>query len=239
MMEYREPTQQEIDDARVYIRERIDAQHECESQLQDLFDEAAQRIAVIIAKHKRRQLISHSSLRFSAGSSLYREVSAILDWLQSEIDRWVLYYAIPDEAEEDETSQGLIYDAIHEEDHGHTYDEREDLYKRIFLASLASFDEWGVLDDEDELIEAIEESTAPARNRWQLLAANSIAIGFSALALSNAVSRNAIGFINYPGSSFPCPMCVERFNKFFPITDTGNHPPLHPHCCCVPVYIYL
>lgn len=235
MMEYREPTQQEIDDARAYIRERIDAQHECESQLSDLFDEAATKIAAIILKYKRR----HRALRFSAGSSLGSEISLVLDDLQADIDRWVLYYAIPDEADEDEDSQSLIYAAIHEEDHGHTYDEREELYRRNFLMALAAFDEWGAIEDEDEILEAIAESTTAVQNRWQLLAANSIAIGFAAYALSNATSNNAIGFINFPGSSSPCPLCTDRFNKFFPITDTGNHPPLHPHCCCVPVYIYL
>lgn len=54
-----------------------------------------------------------------------------------------------------------------------------------------------------------------------------------------AKSRGALGYYIERGSSYPCDICDSHCGIFFPISDKSNLPQFHAHCCCCVVYSYV
>lgn len=229
----KQPTQRQIQEARDYILQRIDAQHLLESQLEIEFEEAATRIAAIILKYKNLGFRLH----FTGNSQMSSEIQEVIEWLRSQIDYYVDYYAIPEEATDDEEQEQMILAYIDEPLHGHTYHDRETLYLSNYIKSLAStnFDSYF---DEDEIIEAINEAVEKPHNRLSLLALNTVAVGFAFYLHNQATANGAIGFYVYPGSSNPCQYCTDQHFRFHPMDEYPYGGIFHPRCYCYFVFVY-
>lgn len=68
---------------------------------------------------------------------------------------------------------------------------------------------------------------------------NIINTGASAWMLADVAKAkrgNAIGFITFRGSSYPCEQCDESARIFHTFLDP--FPPLHNHCCCGMAFVY-
>lgn len=225
----RTPDIRQIEEARAYILQRIANQRLLEDELGREFDEAAERIALIVMKYRQRGM----KLRFTGSGAMPREINEVIEWLRQQIDNHVDFYCIPEEAEEDEEDDILAF--IRERDHGYTYEERETLYLSNFIMAIEDmdFDEY---DDIETIVEAIGEAVEKPEKRMNLLALNSVAIAFAYLAEQHAIARGTIGFVTYPGSANPCTFCMDRFYIFQPLTN--ERPPYHPRCACLCVYVF-
>lgn len=55
----------------------------------------------------------------------------------------------------------------------------------------------------------------------------------------DARARGAKGYFVVRGSSYPCAECDSHTGIFYPIGDDDNRPQYHMNCCCVVVYTYV
>jgi hypothetical protein len=53
-----------------------------------------------------------------------------------------------------------------------------------------------------------------------------------------ALSNGANGYYVVRGSSYPCEECNSHTGIFYPIDDENNRPQYHQNCCCMVVYTY-
>lgn len=220
----------QIAEARAYILQMTSRQALLEDELHAEYEEAVSRLAQIILKYRNRG----QRLRFTGNGPMAREVQQVMDDLQAHIDDLVAYHCIPDEAESEEEEDAVLA-RVHEKDHGYTYDDRRTLYMSSFLSAVAEID-YGDVYDLAIAEEAMREAVSRAEDRMELLAVNSVAIGFAFLAEMQAKGKGAIGFITYPGSDHPCSYCEDRFYRLQPMTEPK--PPYHPRCRCLTVYVY-
>lgn len=55
----------------------------------------------------------------------------------------------------------------------------------------------------------------------------------------DALSKGAKGYFVVRGSSYPCAECDSHTGIFYPISDEDNRPQYHLNCCCIVVYSYI
>lgn len=229
-MQINNPTPQQIEEAREYVRRRVAVQSLIEYELSHLFSEAAERIASIIIKYKERNM----PMRFKGSSSMALEIDAVIRWLEDEIKRYTQTYACPEEASTEEEEE--ILDKVFGEDHGATFEERLALYISMYVSELSGVD-FDILEVDEEMIESIiSETEEKVEKRMSILALNSVALGYVSFAMNRAISGNAIGFFVINGSR-PCEFCKQMSMKFHKITDPL--PLYHPHCQCAAVFVYV
>lgn len=55
----------------------------------------------------------------------------------------------------------------------------------------------------------------------------------------DALARGAKGYFVERGSSYSCDECDSHCGIFYPMSDTSNRPQYHNHCCCIVIYSYV
>lgn len=231
-METYKPTLSEINEAKSYILQRISNQNALEEILSDEFRRAAEKIVLIILKYKNRR----TRLHFTGSSAMAAEIQEVIDDLEAQIDYYVEYYCVPEEAEDDpDVVAGIVYRTTEEPDHDYTYQDRKTLYLSNYIKALEGFD-FSDYDDEDTLLEAIEEATEKPSNRMLILGLGSVALGFGFYALQQALSNGKTGFVSYVNSSNPCKFCESVNGVVQPIENypEGSY---HPRCCCWFIFV--
>ena len=224
----RRPTTEEVDKAREYIRRRIDIQHHVELDIDQLLEEAAESIALVVSKYKARGM----KLRFAGSSAMAREIDEILQKLKDDIDYYVFLYCSPEEASEEETTSINAY--VKGEFFDSTYEQREALYLSNYRKILALIGFENMEMDEEEFISAIREEAGKIEHRIMLLAITTVGYGWMKYLLDTE-GKGKSGFWVIPGSSHPCEFCVDMQSRFHPIDDPK--PLYHPNCCCQIVYV--
>lgn len=224
----RQPTQSEIKKAKEYLVRRLDAQNILEGKIDDLFDEASERISLIVQKYKNRGM----KLRFTGTSAMAREIDEVISWLRSQIDYNVDLYSTPSETSDELSRQ--IMDVVYGEDHGSTYEDRRELYLSRYRKGLAAIAWEGFEDDMADFMEAISEESSSVIGRMMLLAVNSVAVGYAMNWLFTE-GKDARGFYSIRGSSYPCDMCDEMVG-YHPIEEYPNGQ-WHPRCKCLFIFI--
>lgn len=254
------PTNKEIEEAKSYLRNRLEAEGSMRSNLTRYMREAASRIVDISYKYN----IPPSMFRFSTDKRLKEEVDAVIDWLKAQIEEAAYTLAVAAD-EEDEESTLLPY--ISGNDYGKTFRQRNDLYCQRFKYELEGAIAAGLLLGvaKDKLKKSIYDNLhAPYANPYfrQALKDRSMAtrlqskgisygIGhtnamFNALQLlsTQTISRawmkhwgdlhqGATGFYSYRGSRYPCGLC-DSMVGWHPISDYMGG--WHPRCCCYFVF---
>ena len=224
----RKPTDSEIADAKRFVERRVKAQKEAVEDLSRSFDEAAERIAAIVLKYKARNM----TLRFTGSGMMASEVEEVINWLEHEIETYLLMKCVPPE-EENDSVVSKIQKKVTGEYMGATFDERERHYISKYLLALKVAGLSGIDMDEEAIIDSIGDATEQPRHRFEILVENTVALGWMAWELENAIGEGAAGFYVINGNN-PCSFCAEM-EGWHPITDD---PPLyHPNCQCIVVYI--
>lgn len=232
MTEGRRPTQEQIDAATEYIKRRIEQSNLVSDECNELFEEAAMRIAEIMMKYHKSKI---AKIHIFGGSACAREIQEAVDWLLDEIYNACLRH-FPEELETDQDMRKKIMITLfEEEDHDATFFEREEYDRSLYLVGLASDDD---IEDStgmmyEDLVEHIMSLTSKAENRLRLLAMNTVALSFTTAAFLNAMSEGRSGFwvINGPN---PCKFCASM-EGFHGMSD--QHPLYHVHCQCLTVYV--
>ena len=254
-------TNKQIEEAKAYLRSRINAEISMTDNLERYLREAASRMVDIAMRYN----IPPSMFRFSANKAMEKEIDQVVRWLKSKIEEAAMRLAVAYEEEPDDYENIVAY--ITAENHGKTFRQRNAIYCERFKYEVEAAIAAGLLlsvkkDKIKQSIynnmahpyanpifrEAMKEKTAATRLQSRGISygtgrSNSMRNALEALS-GHAVSQGwmrhwgdihdgAIGFYSYRGSSYPCGLC-DSMVGYHPITDYQGG--WHLHCRCFFVF---
>lgn len=256
------PTDKQIEEAKAFLRLRIEAEISARDNIEKYMVEAAKEIVAISQKYH----ISPRLFRFSANDNLRREVDEVIRKLKENIIYATETLAVYDRKEDKDSI--LVY--LNGEKYGKTFKERLAEYANRYKFELEAAIAAGIfLDKSDkDILNAIRRSLNSPYNNPDIkssfgkgLSATRIetkgisyGVGHSNAAynLITTLSRNeigqawmwwygeqamkngAIGFYSYRGSSYPCGYC-DSMVGYHPIADYRYQ--WHPNCRCYFVFV--
>lgn len=257
------PTDEKIEEAKGFLRKRIDAELSAKSHIEEYMVDAARKIVKI----SNRYNISPRLFRFSANDKLRKEVDAVIRELKEQVIYATETLSVYDR--KDDMDDILAF--LNTERYGKTFRERTAEYANRYKFELEAAIAAGLFMNrsQSETLTMIRRSlTAPYNNSDikasfgnGLLATRietkgiSYGVGKSnsAYTLITSLSRNEIasawmwwygekaikegatGFYSYRGSSYPCAICNDNAGIYHPISEYHGH--YHPRCCCYFVFV--
>jgi hypothetical protein len=256
----RVPTDKEIEEAKEYLRQCLDAELSMRTNLQIVMIEAAKQIIDISYRYK----ISPELFRFSANRQLQEEVDAIILSLLEIIEDYTYTLAVATH----EDNKDAIITCITRESYGKTFTQRAREYVDRFSKEVETAIAAGLLLNlsKDKLLSSIRQSVkTPLLNEHvqraiskgypiisRLGVQESFGVGrtvSSWTALSDlteyavaegwmkhwelqAKACGAVGFFVMRGSSYPCNICDDEVGFH---VEWDKLPPYHGHCKCFAV----
>ena len=257
------PTNKQIEEAKAFLRLRIEAEVSARDNIEKYMVEAAKQIVAISQKYH----ISPRLFRFSANDNLRREVDEVIRKLKENIIYATETLAVYDRKEDKDSI--LAY--LNGEKYGKTFKERLAEYANRYKFELEAAIVAGIFlnKSDKDILNAIRRSLNSPYNNPDIKA--SFGKGLSATRIetkgisygvghSNAaynmittLSRNeigqawmwwygeqamkngAIGFYSYRGSSYPCAICNDNAGVFHSISEYYGH--YHLNCRCFFVFV--
>lgn len=248
-----QPTQSDIEAAKAYLRQRLDAELSMSRNLEYAMREAAERIVEICYAAKITPTVgSYENLPMR----VRLEIDEVIEWLKETIQDYFETLAIADHEE----NRNTILPIILGENHGANFNERLtdycDKYRNELMLLVGAGLFLGVTKSalaksigenlkhpyaNQLLTEGIDTPLTYGRGR-----SNSM---FNAI---NTLTRYGIGkgwmldrhikaelesaqfFMTFRNSSFPCDICNDYASTMHPIDD--EIPPLHAGCVCGTIY---
>lgn len=252
----RQPTESDIEAAKTYLRQRLDAERAMGSLLESAMKEAAEKIVdICYTANVNPQTFRYADLPLRVQWDIYE----VIQLLQEAIDDYFQTLAIADHEENRDALIPLLYG----EQFGQTFEERLSDYCGKYKNELMLLVGAGLFlgIGKSALVRSIGENLKhPYAN--QMLAdgidapltygrgrTNSMFTALSGLTkygIESAWMRHwelkteadgCIGWIVQRGSSYLCAQCDE--NCGFHTIDEGTQLPQHLSCCCFAVPIYL
>ena len=252
----RQPSEADIEAAKEYLRQRLDAERSMTYNLEIVMREAAERVVDILYSAN----IHPTALSFGdLPIRVQWDIDEVVEWLKETINDYFLTLAIADHEE----NRNTILTIILGEMHGSTFDERLADYVGKYKNELLLLVGAGLLlgigksalaksigDNLRQpytnpmLRDGIEAPLTYGRGR-----SNSMYNAISALTkfgIGNAwmqhwelktIADGAVGWMVRRGSSYPCSLCDD--NSGFHSIEEGTGLPVHNSCCCFAVPIYL
>lgn len=214
----RVPTDKEIEEAKEYLRQRLDAELSMRTNLQIVMIEAAKQIIDISYRYK----ISPELFRFSANRQLQEEVDAIILSLLEIIEDYTYTLAVATH----EDNKDAIITCITRESYGKTFTQRAREYVDRFSKGYPIISRLGV-----------QESFGVGRtvSSWTALSdltEYAVAEGWMKHWELQAKACGAVGFFVMRGSSYPCNICDDEVGFH---VEWDKLPPYHGHCKCFAV----
>ena len=252
----RQPTESDIEAAKAYLRERLECERAMGSLLESAMKEAAEKIVEICyAANVNPQTFRYADLPLR----VQWDIDEVIQQLQEAIDDYFVTLAIADHEE----NRDKILPLILGESHGSTFEERLSDYCGKYKDELMLLIGAGLFLGiaKSALVKSIGENLRhPYAN--QLLAdgiaapltygkgrSNSMynaICGLTGYGIADAWMRHwelktaadgCIGWVVQRGSSFNCELCDS--NCGFHSIDEGTNLPMHGHCACFAVPVYL
>lgn len=251
----KQPTENDIEAAKAYLRQRIDAEMSMTYNLEIIMREAAEKIvSICYAVNVNPQNFRYEDLPLQA----QREIDEVIQWLKETIEDYFETLAIADHEE----NRDVLLPFILGENHGMTFEERLtdycDKYKDelmllvgagLFLGIAKSALAKSIGDNlkhpyaNQLLADGIDAPLTYGRGRSNSmynaignLTQFGIAQGWMENQYINNRKDGCVGWYVMRGSSFPCEHCDSMVGFH---TDQSELPPYHGHCRCfaVPVYV--
>jgi hypothetical protein len=247
------PREADIEAAKEYLRQRLDAERSMTYNLEIVMREAAERIVEILYSAKIRPTVgSYEDLP----TKVQIEIEAVVEWLRETISDYFLTLAI---AEHEETRDQIL-PYVFAKNHGMTFAERLNDYCGKYRDELMLLVGAGLFLGiaESALVKSIGENLKhPYANQ---LLAEGIAAPLSygrgkSNSMYNAINtltrfgigqgwmydrhlkaemERAQGFMTFRNSTCPCDICDEYASYMHPMDDPI--PPLHANCVCGTIY---
>lgn len=256
-------TNKEIEEAKAFILDRVNA----EIYIQDKLDEALLWAAKEIANIAYIYKIKASLFRFSANKQLNREVEAVIAKL-----REMLYeYTEAVATKTDKENKYNLIPYINSKKYGKTVKEKINTYTNRYKYELEAFIAAGILwgYSINKLLANIQQDiTAPynnklfkdsvkkggmiatriksngisygqghaisARNQLNILLRNTVASTWMYAYGQQAQENGATGFYSYRGSTYPCALCDDMVG-YHSIEDYQGL--WHPNCRCFFIFV--
>lgn len=256
------PTDKQIEEAKAFLRTRIEAEASAEKHIEDYLVEAAKKIVALSAKYH----IPPRQFRFSTNENLRKEVDEVIRELKEQIIHATETLSVYDREED----RDLILAWLNGEKYGKTFKERLAEYANRYKFEIEAAIAAGLFlnkSDKDILSDIRTNLHAPYNNPdirasfgKGLIARRILSKGISygsghsnsSYNLITSLSRNEIasawmwwygeqaakggatGFYSYRGSSYPCGTC-DNMVGFHPIADYRYH--WHPNCRCYFIFV--
>lgn len=257
-------TQKDIEEAKAFIRRRVEAEISMQKHLDEELLWAAKEIASISYKYK----IKASLFKFSANKQLKLEVDAVIAELRERLYAYTETLSVS----VDEDRREEIIESINEESYGHTLKERINIYTNRYLYELEAFVASGLLASMsvDKLLTTIRSNLSmpynndlfrntvikggmvatriktggisygkghsnSARNLLNTLTRNTVGFAWMNVYGINAYENGAVGFYSFRGSSYPCVYCDDMVG-YHPIQEYKGY--WHLNCRCFFVFVY-
>lgn len=257
-------TDKDIEEAKAFIRKRVEAEISMQNHLDEALLWAAREIINISYKYK----IKASLFKFSTNENLKKEVDAVLARLREMLYEYTETLSVAvDNKQKDDI---ILY--INEETYGHTLKERINTYTNRYKYELEAFIASGLAFGYgvNKLLSTVRANmNAPynnelfrntvvrggmaatriktggisygqghsnsARNLLLTLTRHTIGSAWMNIYGSNAYRDGAIGFYSFRGSSYPCRTCQSRVG-YHPIQEYQGE--WHLNCRCYFVFVY-
>lgn len=185
-----QPTQQQISEAKAYIRSRVEAELSMKKNLDSLLRQASVRLASLA----REQGMSVSQLLKSSSSVIRTRVRQIIDWLMFMIEDCVDTLSVATHKEDED----LLIAYVKRQQYGKTFHERLSGYVHDYIYNT-------------------DASRSPSK-ALSLLTTFAVTEGWMRWWGLNAVRNGAKGFYSYRGSSYPCSYC-DSMVGYHPMAD--------------------
>ncbi len=251
----RQPSEADIETAKAYLRQRLDAERSMSYNLSIVMREAAERIVEILySANIHPTVASYGDLPLR----VQWDIDEVVQWLKETIDDYFQTLAIADHEE----NRNIILPFILGENHGMTFDERLTDYVGKYKNELLLLIGAGLLlgIGKSALVKSIGDNLrqpyanpmltdgieAPLTygrgksnamyNAISSLTRNGIAGAWMKNFYIETRKNGCIGWLVQRGSSYPCKICQAYVGLQ---TSEENLPPFHLNCVCYAVPIYL
>ena len=184
------PTQQQISEAKAYIRSRVEAELSMKNNLDSLLRIAVSRLNAIASEYRMTMKEVVSSRR----PQIKAKVKAVMDWLMFMIEETVDTLAVGAHKED----RDAVVSFVKREQYGRTFHDRLDGYVNDFVYNTQS-------------------SRSPIK-AMSLLASFAVAEGWMYWWGLNGKRNRATGFFSFRGSSYPCDLCNSMVG-YHPISE--------------------
>ncbi len=251
----RQPSEADIETAKAYLRQRLDAERSMSYNLSIVMREAAERIVEILySANIHPTVASYGDLPLR----VQWDIDEVVQWLKETINDYFLTLAIADHEE----NRNTILPFILGENCGMTFDERLTDYVGKYKNELLLLVGAGLLlgigksalaksigDNLRQpyanpmLKDGIEKSISYGRGRTNSMftaIGDLTRFGIAEAWMKNQYINNrkdgCVGWLVQRGSHFPCELCDSKVGFH---ADESDLPLYHSHCCCYAVPIYL
>lgn len=253
------PSKEEIEVAREYLEERLEAERSMQTNLRKVMDRAAALIVSIAYSYN----VSPENFSFSRNRAMQAEIDEVIADLMDDVEDFADTLATY--RHEDESDEIIAY--IHRENHGKTFDERLKDYAQkykneleigiiaaLYLKKSQSVTLSAIKNNMEhpyrnpliaQAIKAGRQIELPNYGRGRTNAMLTAMLNLTSFAVAegwmhalwlNARKGDAIGFVTFRNSSVPCDICDDYAGWLHPMDDPL--PPLHSHCVCGAVFVY-
>lgn len=249
----KQPTESDIEAAKVYLRQRIECEQAMTTLLESAMKEAAEKVVEICYSAG----VNPQSFRYTdLPVRVQFDIDEVIQRLQESIDDYFLTLSIADHEE----NRDKILPFILGENHGATFEERLsgycDKYKDELLLLIGAGLFLGVAKPalvksigdnlkhpfaNQMLAEGIDAPLTYGRgksnsmyNAINTLTKYGIGKGWMYYRHLKAEMERAQGFMAFRNSHFPCSICDEYASYMHPMDD--QIPPLHANCVCGTIY---
>lgn len=251
----RQPSEADIEAAKAYLRQRLDAERSMQYHLELVMREAAERVVEILySANIHPTVASYGDLPLR----VQWDIDEVVQWLKETIDDYFVTLAIADHEE----NRNTILPFILGENHGANFDERLTDYVGKYKNELLLLVGAGLLlgigksalaksigDNLRQpyanpmLKDGIEKSISYGRGRTNSMftaIGDLTRFGIAEAWMKNQYINNrkdgCVGWLVQRGSHFPCELCDSKVGFH---ADESDLPLYHSHCCCYAVPIYL
>lgn len=240
------PSKADIEKAKAYLRQRLDAELRMEHYLDSVLVKAAREIVELAYKRS----IPPTLFSFNYDPFMAAEIDRVIKKLTAQIEEYDFLMATS--TPKSDKKELLPY--INREIDGITYSERLNNYTSRFKLELQDYIAAGLalgLPKQATAREIVrtykkpywgtiisdrEHRGASSYTRLLLLVRHTIADAWMHADMEYHIRNGAIGFITYRGSSYPCDLCSDYAGVFH--TFVEPYPPLHPSCKCYAIPVY-
>lgn len=185
-----QPTQQQISEARAYIRSRVEAELSMKSNLEALLRKASLRLANLAKEYGL-------SVRAAIGSTspaIRLRIRQIIDWLMAMIEDYVDTLSVASHKED----KDMILAYVKREQYGRTFNERLTGYVNDFI--------YGT-----------DTKRSPSK-ALSVLTTYAVTEGWMRWWGINGERKESKGFYSYRGSNYPCSLC-DSMTGYHPMSE--------------------
>lgn len=255
------PNESEKEQARAYVRRRLENELSMERNLTVYFETAITRICDVL---ERYNITAQALMTGDIPQAVRTQINEVISWLIADIYEATAILAV-DERDDDSLYLAMI---AKEYEKGGTFESRLLEYCGNFGAQitmlyaacrLLDMPSSTIPDTAKKSIGDVYNSDVVTAVRHEKLSYFSpmhfgkgvpsdmskaitgltrwtIASAWEEYDYEEAKDKGAYGYWVFRGSTYPCPTCDEAASGYWPIEDTNHHPLLHGNCMCYVVY---